>query len=253
MERAINLIHRAEETRGYVHRKLVGVLIMVTSGTLLLLLVSISPLLVGLWSFANQLFRVFPGFVSFAERLNATLAPLWNYLALPLPFVLMWLVFLLVYFLAPARAFPLRSAMLGAIIASILWQFAKEAYGFYLFEFGRHDQLYGPAGVLVGLVLWIYYIYGRHPALGCRGRGGSLAKKFLWTVKGLAVASQYGKYRKVQSRSGGKRKAVAPHRVDGLDAMARTLASHFSGTTEADGNLTVLDDHGNLPHAVREF
>ena len=157
MERAINLIHRAEETRGYVHRKLVGFLIMVTSGTLLVLSVSISPLLVGLWSFANQLFRVFPGFVSFAERLNATLAPLWNYLALPLPFVLMWLVFLLVYFLAPARAFPLRSAMLGAIIASILWQFAKEAYGFYLFEFARHDQLYGPVGALVGLVLWIYY------------------------------------------------------------------------------------------------
>jgi membrane protein len=157
VERAINLIHRAEDTRGYVHRKLVGFVIMVTSGTLLLLSVSISPLLVALWSVTNQLLSVFPGFVSFAETLNATLAPLWNYLALPVPFVLMWLVFLLVYFLAPAQAFPLRSAMLGAVIASILWQFAKEAYGFYLFEFARHDQLYGPVGALVGLVLWVYY------------------------------------------------------------------------------------------------
>lgn len=50
-----------------------------------------------------------------------------------------------------------------------------------------------------------------------------------------------------------KERPSHPTGIDGLDAMARTLASHFSSTTEADGDLTVLDDHGNLPHAVREF
>lgn len=52
---------------------------------------------------------------------------------------------------------------------------------------------------------------------------------------------------------GGKERPSHPTRVDGLDAMARTLASHFSGTTEADRDLTVFDDDGNLPHAIREF
>jgi membrane protein len=157
VERAINLIHRAEETRGYIRRKLVGFLIMVTSGTLLLLSFLISPLLLALWSLANQVLSFFPAFASFAETLNAKLEPLWGYLALPLPFVLMWVVFLLIYFLAPAQAVPFRSAVLGAVVASILWQIAKESYGYYLLEYARYDQIFGPLGALVGLVLWVYY------------------------------------------------------------------------------------------------
>lgn len=157
VERAINLIHRAKETRGYVRRKLVGFLIMVTSGTLLLFSFLISPFLVTLWSLANQFLSSFPAFDAFASTLNAKLTPLWGYLAIPLPFFLMWVVFLLIYFLAPAQSVPLRSAILGAIIASILWQLAKEAYGYYLLQVARYDQLYGPLGALVGLVLWVYY------------------------------------------------------------------------------------------------
>lgn len=157
VERAINLIHRAQDTRGYVRRKLVGFLIMVTSGTLLLVSFMISPLLLGLWSLANQVLSLFPAFASLAERLNAQLTPVWGYLAVPLPFVLMWVVFLLIYFLAPAQAVPFRSAMLGALTASILWLIAKEVYSYYLIEYARHNQLFGPLGALVGLVLWIYY------------------------------------------------------------------------------------------------
>ncbi len=69
----------------------------------------------------------------------------------------MWVVFLLIYFLAPAQAVPFRSAMLGAIIASALWQITKETYSYYLLEYARYDQLYGPVGALVGFVLWVYY------------------------------------------------------------------------------------------------
>jgi membrane protein len=157
VERAINIIQRAKETRGYFYRKVVGFIIMVTSGTLLLLSFLISPLLVAVWSLANDLVSYFDVLRPYAQSLNAKLAPLWHYIALPLPFVLMLVVFLLIYLLAPARAIPLRSAVLGALIASILWQGARELYSYYLLYYAPHDRLYGPVGALVGLVLWVYW------------------------------------------------------------------------------------------------
>jgi membrane protein len=69
----------------------------------------------------------------------------------------MLVVFLLIYLMAPARPVPLRSAVLGALIASILWQGARELYSYYLLHYAPHDRLYGPVGALVGLVLWIYW------------------------------------------------------------------------------------------------
>ena len=109
------------------------------------------------WSLGDRLLSFFPAVASFASTLHTTVAPLWGYLALPLPFFLMWVVFLLIYFLAPAPAVPFRSAMLGAIIASALWQITKETYSYYLLEYARFDQLYGPVGAVVGFVLWVYY------------------------------------------------------------------------------------------------
>jgi membrane protein len=157
VERAINIIQRAKETRGYFYRKMVGFVIMATSGTLLLLSFLISPLLVAVWSLANDLLSYFDVLRPYAQSVNAKLAPLWHYVALPLPFVLMLVVFLLIYLMAPARPVPLRSAVLGALIASILWQGARELYSYYLLHYAPHDRLYGPVGALVGLVLWIYW------------------------------------------------------------------------------------------------
>jgi membrane protein len=157
VERAINIIHRRQETRGYFHRKLVGFLIMVTSGTLLLLSFLVSPLLLALWSLTRELLSSFQALDPYVAIVNARLAVLWDYFALPVPFVLMLVVFLLTYLVAPARAVPFPSAMLGALIASLLWQAAKEVYGYYLLHYAWYDQLYGPVGALAGLVLWVYY------------------------------------------------------------------------------------------------
>ncbi|MFQ5847872.1 MAG: YihY/virulence factor BrkB family protein [Candidatus Methylomirabilales bacterium] len=157
VERAINLIHRVQETRGYFHRKLVGFLIMVTSGTLLLLSFLISPLLLAVWFLTTDFLRHFQVFDPYIATLNVKPAVLWHYVALPIPFLLMCVVFLLIYLVAPARAVPFGSAILGALIASLLWQIAKELYSYYLLHYARYDQLYGPLGAVIGLVLWIYY------------------------------------------------------------------------------------------------
>jgi membrane protein len=156
VERAVNIIRRTQVTRGYFHRKLIGFFIMLTSGTLLLLSFLISPLLLVLWSMTSDLLRFFPVLDPYVARVNAALAPVWDYMVLPLPFFLMGVVFLLIYLVAPAQPVPLPSAILGTCVASVLWQGARELYSYYLLYYAPHDRLYGPLGAMIGLVLWIY-------------------------------------------------------------------------------------------------
>jgi membrane protein len=157
VERAINVIRRTQLTRGYLQRKLVGLMIMLTSGILLLLSFLISPLLLAIWALASDLLRLFPVLDPYVASVNAALAPVWDYLVLPLPFFLMFVVFLLIYLVAPAQPVPFWSAMLGASMATVLWQGARELYSHYLLYYAPHDRLYGPLGALIGLVLWVYY------------------------------------------------------------------------------------------------
>jgi membrane protein len=42
-------------------------------------------------------------------------------------------------------------------VATLLWEIAKQLFRLYIREFGVYDQIYGPLGVLVAFVMFIYY------------------------------------------------------------------------------------------------
>lgn len=157
IERAVNTIYRAEETRGFLRRYLIGLFMMVTSGTFLLLSFLLSPLLTATWSLAMDLLEFFEVSIPSLSAINDQLVRLWRYLEVPVPFLLILVVFLLIYLVAPARATPFSSAFLGAVAAALLWLFAKAIYSYFLLHYARYDELYGPLGAVVGLILWIYY------------------------------------------------------------------------------------------------
>jgi membrane protein len=157
IERAVNIVHRVEESRGFLRRHLVGVFMMVTSGTLVLLSFLLSPLLLAVWSMVRGLLDFFEVSVPYASAMNDTLTFLWRYVAIPVPFFLMLVVFLLIYLVAPAKAIAFSSTLLGATAAALLWQLAKEIYSYFLLHYARYDELYGPLGAVIGLILWIYY------------------------------------------------------------------------------------------------
>jgi len=45
----------------------------------------------------------------------------------------------------------------GAVLASVLWEVAKQLFRLYVQEVGVYDQMYGPLGVLVAFVMFVYY------------------------------------------------------------------------------------------------
>jgi membrane protein len=65
--------------------------------------------------------------------------------------------FYLGYRYVPRRAVRTGAALAGAIVASVLWEIAKELFRLYIRRLGVYDQIYGPMGVLVASVMFIYY------------------------------------------------------------------------------------------------
>jgi membrane protein len=56
------------------------------------------------------------------------------------------------------RQRPRKSAALtGAILAALLWEVAKQLFRLYIRRVGVYDQIYGPLGVLIAFVMFVYY------------------------------------------------------------------------------------------------
>jgi len=89
------------------------------------------------------------------ERLRL-LGPLLRLMVRLLPFVAVWLAFTALYVILPNRRVPLRSALLGGVVAGSLWQFAE--WGYIEFQIGvtRYNAIYGAMAQLPLLFVWLY-------------------------------------------------------------------------------------------------
>lgn len=67
------------------------------------------------------------------------------------------LMFYLAYRFVPRRRVSPGVALAGAILASLLWEVAKQLFRLYIQHVGLYDQIYGPLGILVAFVMFMYY------------------------------------------------------------------------------------------------
>jgi len=65
--------------------------------------------------------------------------------------------FYLVYRFLPDRRVRKSAAFAGAVLTSALWELAKQVFRLYIRRVGLYNQLYGPLGVLVAFVMFVYY------------------------------------------------------------------------------------------------
>jgi YihY family inner membrane protein len=67
------------------------------------------------------------------------------------------IMFYLGYRYVPRRRPPVAAALAGAVLASMLWEAAKQLFRLYIRQVGVYDQLYGPFGFLIAFVMFVYY------------------------------------------------------------------------------------------------
>ncbi len=72
-------------------------------------------------------------------------------------FSVIFLMFCVLYYLIPYSSIGGRSAIVSAFWASVMWEFAQEAFGYYMANIASFGRIYGAYVTIVVVVFWIYY------------------------------------------------------------------------------------------------
>jgi membrane protein len=143
--RALNVVHRADEERGFVRRKAMQI-----GSTLLLILLTVAVLVMVFLGgeVAREVFD--------AIGLGRTAGAVWTWVRWPLAIVVTMAIFSYVYAVAPDHQRPFRLISSGAVLAVLLWIVASAGFFFYVDNFGSYNATYGAFGAAVILLLWLY-------------------------------------------------------------------------------------------------
>ena len=112
-------------------------------------LITLGPILFGIaFSISSYAFALAQSstYMSGAVRLYAWIAP----------FILEAVGFLLFYRLLPTRPVRWMDAACGAIVAAVLFEGLKRAFGYYLGFLGSYQTLYGALAALPIFLIWMY-------------------------------------------------------------------------------------------------
>ena len=74
-----------------------------------------------------------------------------------LSLLLIFIVFNVLYFTVPLRKLGKKATFMSALWAAILWEAAKQGFGYYLYNFAAFNRIYGAYALVVVVAFWIYY------------------------------------------------------------------------------------------------
>lgn len=73
-----------------------------------------------------------------------------------LPFLIVWVALIAAYAAIPNRDVRLRHAVIGALIAALLFEGAKRGFALYATRYANYQQVYGALAMVPIFILWIY-------------------------------------------------------------------------------------------------
>ncbi len=70
---------------------------------------------------------------------------------------LIFILFSILYFVVPKKKIERKAIFVGAFWAALLWETAKQLFGFYLNHFAAFGKIYGTYALVVVVAFWIFY------------------------------------------------------------------------------------------------
>ncbi len=72
-------------------------------------------------------------------------------------FSIIFILYSTMYRFIPIRKLNRKSIIIGAFWSTVMWEAAKQVFGYYIYNFGSIGRIYGTYAFLVVVAFWIYY------------------------------------------------------------------------------------------------
>ncbi|MBP2115101.1 YihY/virulence factor BrkB family protein [Paenibacillus silagei] len=143
--KGLNRAYEIDESRAFWKIRGIALLATLTIGFVVLL--SILLLVLGSW-LKTQVFLLVDLPYGFQK--------LWDLLQYAIPLLVMFIVFTLLYWIAPSRRLALREVMPGALFTTIGWITTSILFSVYVNQFSDFSKTYGSLGGVTVLLIWLY-------------------------------------------------------------------------------------------------
>ncbi|MFC3211995.1 YihY/virulence factor BrkB family protein [Planomicrobium okeanokoites] len=143
--KATNEAYDVEETRSFFAQKGIAILL-----TLFMLVAVIIALVLPI--FGGTIIDMISSFMNLPSQTEI----IFQVLRWVISIAVMSIVLAIMYKIAPNKHFPFKEVIIGALIATILWQLVSLAFSFYVSNFGSYSATYGSLGGLIVLILWFF-------------------------------------------------------------------------------------------------
>lgn len=143
--KATNQAYEVEETRSFIAQKAIAILL-----TLFMLVPVIVALVLPI--FGGAIIDMVSSFLSLPSQMEI----LFQVLRWVISIVVMSIVLAFLYKFAPNKHFPFKEVIVGAVIATVLWQLVSLGFSFYVANFSSYSATYGSLGGLIVLMLWFF-------------------------------------------------------------------------------------------------
>jgi len=141
---SLDIVFGVQKGRGTVRGKTVDLLMILVAGSTFL-----ASMLLTSWISVIQRFGA-----TYSVDLGLLLTLVLKYL---LPFLFTLLMSFLILTIVPDRKTPAGPAIKAALFTSLLWEAAKQLFGFYVLHAGSYSLVYGSLSTIALFFLWIYY------------------------------------------------------------------------------------------------
>ncbi|MHB8626040.1 MAG: YihY/virulence factor BrkB family protein [Aggregatilineales bacterium] len=135
----LSRIFRDKQQRVWPLQVLIGVLMMLTLGVLISATIIASTIF-------NIIGATIVGPQSILLRVPAALIPL----------ALDALLFFMMYRLVPQRKISWKAILPASLLGALVWELAKNLYGWYVANLANFGAVYGSIGAVIGLLTWTY-------------------------------------------------------------------------------------------------
>ncbi|MDU9419115.1 YihY/virulence factor BrkB family protein [Staphylococcus lloydii] len=142
---SFNVAYDVEDSRNFIVSKLLSVLFT-------LILAIVFPLAMVLPAFGEQIGSLLFGPLGLTDEIQW----LFETLRIILPFIIVFIAFMLLYTLAPNVKIKMLSVIPGSIFATIVFLVGSYLFGIYVSNFSNYSKTYGSIAGIIILMFWLY-------------------------------------------------------------------------------------------------